>query len=477
MADKKAKAEEKKEEDKKEEEQNGKAKDKQSEVKKEDAKSTDVEMKDAEETAAAASDEKTKTPNGDAAKKEDDDNKDKNTKTPEEIAAITEKLGKRLHFFFSDANLRFDRFMRTNLAETKNRMTLETLLKFNSIRTITKDPEHLKSAVTEHCSDLLELHDDGKCIGRKNPFDFEKAKGGNIDLSLVITNVPVKDGRYEVPFPELYPLFEGYGTVAMVKYRFGKFASREEKRKSRGGRPTGEAFVEFSTTEELKKAAEELIRKDDESPKKTLYLKETELKIVTMRKWIEENEANKKATQNDDDDDGDKETKKRGRDDRDKDDDDEDVKVPEFKLDWKKGCVIRVKGLPEKCDREAILEMMKSYEEALDGMPYVDYSRGQKDGAIRFKEPKEETIKEICKKLKEGELKILDTKVEDSELLEGEEETKYWNEFIEFKNKQMKQRAIQDSQRRRRGGGGYRGRGGRGGRGGGGRGRNKRGRY
>jgi len=42
--------------------------------------------------------------------------------------------------------------------------------------------------------------------------------------------------------------------------------------------------------------------------------------------------------------------------------------------------------------------------------------------------------------LKDGELMILDTKVEEALILEGEVEKKYWEDFIEFKNKQIIQR-------------------------------------
>mmetsp|Transcript_14513 Transcript_14513/g.29698 ORF Transcript_14513/g.29698 Transcript_14513/m.29698 type:complete len:87 (-) Transcript_14513:144-404(-) len=57
-------------------------------------------------------------------------------------------------------------------------------------------------------------------------------------------------------------------------------------------------------------------------------------------------------------------------------------------------------------------------------------------------------LRSLSKKLKDGELMILDAKVEDASILEGEEEKKYWDDFIEFKSKQMVQRAEE----RKRGG-------------------------
>lgn len=52
-----------------------------------------------------------------------------------------------------------------------------------------------------------------------------------------------------------------------------------------------------------------------------------------------------------------------------------------------------------------------------------------------------ESVAEVAKKLKAGELKILDATVEDAGILEGEEEKKYWKKIVEFKNKQAIQSA------------------------------------
>ena len=71
---------------------------------------------------------------------------------------------------------------------------------------------------------------------------------------------------------------------------------------------------------------------------------------------------------------------------------------------------------------------------------YMDFSRGQKDGAIRFSEPAEEIAK-LCQQLNGGDLEVAGSKVESAAILEGEEETKYWTNFIDFKNKQLKERA------------------------------------
>ena len=131
----------------------------------------------------------------------------------------------------------------------------------------------------------------------------------------------------------------------------------------------------------------------------------------------------------------------------------EDAENPTFTIDWKPNCVIRMEGLPESCDREAILDTIAagleiSVNEVMTRKIYADYSRGQPAGAIRFPEfgP---FIAKIAASLKSGDLKIKDTKVEDARVLEGDEEKKYWDDFIAFKNKQIAHREEEKRARKK----------------------------
>ena len=63
--------------------------------------------------------------------------------------------------------------------------------------------------------------------------------------------------------------------------------------------------------------------------------------------------------------------------------------------------------------------------------PFQDFSRGQTHGAIRFSEPND-NIKALAEKMNNGEVEIAGGKLESAAVLEGEEETKYWQTFIEF---------------------------------------------
>jgi hypothetical protein len=121
----------------------------------------------------------------------------------------------------------------------------------------------------------------------------------------------------------------------------------------------------------------------------------------------------------------------------------EEEELPTFRIDWKPGCVIKVDGLSESCDREQMLEAIaKGLDKDVDAVKemkvYVDYSRGQTDGCIRFLEPDQVPL--IFDKLKSGDLEIAGAKVDKVELLEGEVEKQYWQDFMDFKTKQMRLR-------------------------------------
>lgn len=363
------------------------------------------------------------------------------SKSPPEAASddVTKAVAERLKFFFSDANVRADAFLRKELLHGSNpgHVDIETLLKFNSIKQHTTDPA-VVAAAAKTLSDQLVLAEDAKSIARVTPFTM-KMMDDNIPLSLYVTNVATTDDEKYAPttMKEVRALFEPYGEVTLVKLRFKR--NGEGKSVAAGG-----AFVEFATKEELAKAAEEtLTKKDGEvvEAKKKLTVGDNTVEVMTLKDWLDAKRNKRKS------DDG--ENKKRDREEKES----KEKAVEEFKIDWKPGCVIRIKGLAENCDREAILgAVMKglgiSEKELKDTGIYADFSRGQTEGAIRFNEPAD-SIATLATKLASGEVQVADAKVESAEIIEGDEETKYWADFIEFKNKQIKHRAEERVSRKR----------------------------
>lgn len=377
---------------------------------------------------------------------------------PEEMST-EQHVTERLKFFFSDANLRQDLFLRKLVMNTEGEnpgmVPIEVLLKFNSIKQYTTEPDVIAKAAKE-MKDTLTVDDKGTAIGRVAPFTKD-LMDGHIPKSLYIRNLPVKDdedpkkAQYAVSIDDVRKLFEKYGDVAIIKLKFGKSKKDqgddqlEGGGKSHGGKkkyPIGHVLVEFHDQESLDKAAEAALTYKDGAtvePKEKLTLGEKDLDVMLLKDYIEMRKKERNNSPN----------KKRERDDNSDDEDDKEVELPKFEFDWKPGCVIRIKGLSEQTDREAILDTVAkaleiSVEEVKAKHIYADFSRGQTGGAIRFNEP-DEKIAKICEGLTSGDFKIADYKIGSAEVLSGDDEKKYWEDFIAFKNKQIQHK--QDEKR------------------------------
>lgn len=405
---------------------------------------------------------------------------------------VVDDVAERLRFFFSDANVRQDFFIRKLLlndqGEYSHQVLVESLLRFNTIKQHTTD-EAVVIQAAKKLSDKLVVSDDEKAIGRVKPFTLE-LMDDNIPLTLYVNNLPmVEDGdkkKYTVGADDIRKLFEQYGRVVLLKLRFKRAEHSDhddddlEPQTNGGNRrpapkrrhPLGAALVEFEDAETFEKAAADVLTSKAEEivePKRKLMLGENQLEVCMLKDYIDARKKLKVPK-------ADGETKEAGAGNAKseaksgkKRELEEKLEGVEFKMDWKPGCVIRVKGLPLECDREAILEgvakaLDATVDEIIEKKIYVDYSRGQTDGAIRLPEPTDD-VKNLSEKLKEGTVEIAGVKVETAFVLEGEEESKYWTEFIDFKTKQMRHRIEEKASRggNQRGGGRGGGRGGRGG--------------
>ena len=349
---------------------------------------------------------------------------------------VVSGLVERLEFFFSDTNLRNDVWMQRELESNDNVLSLEKLLTFNTVKKISDDKDLLVEAVKK--VDWLKLSENGEAVGRVVPFDKEKAKNvDSVSLTLFLENIPkVKDEngdeKYALSVADIKKAISEVCKeevkVTLVRLRFtkGKVRSGETSGKLA---PLGSAFVEFETEEMQKKAL--VILSDNEA---SFKLGDNLITVMALRTFLDTKKASKRPLDN-------------GEDEEDQD------KEPAFDIKWQKECVIKIDGVPEGSDRESIRdglrEALKDIEVDADKDIYIDFSRGQTSGAIRFDEPNEKIIS-IVEKLVNGEIKF-DGPVESAKLLEAEEEEEYWNKFIAFKRNQLKQRKIENRSKFKKG--------------------------
>ena len=401
---------------------------------------------------------------------------------PRDAKAILEAVKERLSFFFSDANVRQDLFLRKyllvqqrqaddNSDKTKKKaaVPVDVLLRFNTIKQHTDSAAVVVQAAKELDS-ILTVHDgDGDdktvLIGRVDPFTEAKMKE-NIPNTLYLSNLPVEKNRYKHTTDDIRNLFgaDKAATIVLVKFQYAsnntagkqhdgddddplEWNSSSTPNNKKGGRTAvGACLVEFENLAALEAAAAHtLTSKDDgETLQPSHVLKLGEHHIVEVQLFQDYLKSRKQLQ------------KKRKKDDVQDDENPAEKGGNKFHIDWKPGCVIQITGIASGCDRETILsdvakELDMTREKLLeDKVVYADYSRGQTTGALRFQEPTD-AIAKLCDKLNSGETTIAGEKVEKAVVLAGDEEEKYWKDFIEFKNKQQHQRGNERNSKRKKG--------------------------
>jgi len=409
------------------------------------------------------------------------------------ISAVTE----RLQFFFSNANLRQDKWMRSQLQTSTNAsLPLDQLLKFNTLKSISTDKALLiKAAQSDALKELIKYNEESESISRVIPFDY-KTMGDGSSLSLYVKNVPLteppketegedktEDTKEEEPFrpryavtrDELSELFSPYGNIGIIQLKYARknnTSSSDEQLssytspsqrglKSGESYPLGAALIEFENEDGMIAACKDLLvaeggegdGEEKKEPNKILEIKGNKLVIEKMKPHRMFSDK-----------------KKRSRDDEEPEEEEEEVKFEPIKLEWSKGCVITLTGLSTTtCDRESIREAVSetlgvSTDVKTSGL-YVDYNRGATTGNLRLTEPKPTEMKELVDKLTDGTITIANEKVESAVILEGEKEEEYWKEFNIFLNNRKRMREeekrmnARNNKRQRFGGKGGRGKG------------------
>ena len=128
----------------------------------------------------------------------------------------------------------------------------------------------------------------------------------------------------------------------------------------------------------------------------------SQVKVVKMLDWLASQKKNKNGNKKAGDSKGDKKEKAPPA---------EEKPLEVVPIEWEKNTVLSFTAFPDGCDREMIQEAFA----AVDGVEpkddlYIDYSRGESDGAVRFKKPRAD-IEELAKKFADGELKVGGQKV------------------------------------------------------------------
>jgi len=152
-------------------------------------------------------------------------------------AEAANALAKLLAFYWSDANLRHDRFLQAEQAkDAEGFVALKVLLTFNKLKAITCDENHVAAALRSDAhglSELVILSGDGARVRRAYPV----ASDGDSEARTVLVD---GFGSAEPDIDAVLGLFEPFGAVLAVRKRRGGNVQREMPK-----RFLGSAFVEF----------------------------------------------------------------------------------------------------------------------------------------------------------------------------------------------------------------------------------------
>ncbi|GMI48680.1 hypothetical protein TrCOL_g12496 [Triparma columacea] len=367
-------------------------------------------------------------------------------------ADVTTKLAERITFFFSDANFSKDEFMLKEAANNDGYIEISSLLKFNSIKKLSTEMAKIADAAKTVPSVIVSK--DGEAIRRKDPLPD---KNDSVERTIFVGNIPVEDdktwgeaqekeavkegeeeekpkeGEEEKPKegeekpkeeekkatpPQLFAVtiddikstFSKFGEVALVRLRYKKAQPHLNLPKS----AMGSAFVEFGSAEAVAKAAENT---------EEIKVGSNVVEVKVMKDWLADNKKSKpKKTFKK------KEDTKKSNDEGTNDEPAaEEAPLVIEPLQWEKNCVIAFTRFPPEIQREDIKEAFSTIDGVNADDVYVDYSRGCKDGAVRFSKTFD-TITDVAAKFDKGEVKIKGEPVGSACVLLGEEEEKYWEE-------------------------------------------------
>ncbi|ORC89398.1 LA RNA binding protein [Trypanosoma theileri] len=150
---------------------------------------------------------------------------------------VQSKLQRQVEFYFSDVNIQKDVFLKAKMAENaEGFVTLDTLLTFNRVNSLTKDVKELAEALQS--SEALVLSEDSLMVRRKNPLPES--------IQTDHQTVYVKPVPPTASLEDLTNFFNKHGKVLAVWRRY--FPGKKDAAPEARTKPS--VFVVFSTKEE-----------------------------------------------------------------------------------------------------------------------------------------------------------------------------------------------------------------------------------
>ncbi|KAK8767441.1 hypothetical protein V5799_005771 [Amblyomma americanum] len=343
---------------------------------------------------------------------------------PADVSALDAKIIKQVEYYFGDFNLPRDKFLQGKVKEDDGWVTIQTLLTFNRLKSLTTEENVVAEALKKSANQLLEVSSDGKKI-RRSPAkplpDGDKERQKLDEVTVYAKGFP--------PTTTIDELLEFFG-------QFGQCINVFMRRFPGNRKFKGSVFATFTTKEE----AEGFVAKEE------LKFNELELKRSMKVDYVARKKEERQARLEE-------KAKKKAGNQGGGGDAAEEAEAEDVVL----GCLLRVTGLGNKTTRETLKQAVEPYA----ALAFVDYSRGNPDAILRFVE--EGSAQAVLAKLgAQGEGLKVDGCDVTATALEGDEELEYWKKLAAAKRDRKNrfkrgQRGNRGNQERGRGHGGKQG--------------------
>ena len=305
-----------------------------------------------------------------------------------EVSKLENDIIKQLEYYFGDSNMARDKFLMEQCAKDSGWVSLDTLLTFKRLKSLSEDKKVIADAIEKSDEGLVEISEDREKLRRHPerpmPEQNEETRKDIYSRTIYVKGFPPQDGT---SMNELIDFFSPYQKIQNIVMR--KYHDKPTKKYLF----KGSVFVTFQTKEQAKTFLE----------KEKLEYKET----VLIRKWQDDYFEEKKAEKN-----------KRN----DKKKDNANVNIDHLP----KGASFLIETIAKDITREEIKEAILKVDESIE-FAFIDYLKNDESGYIRL--VNENSGKNLMEKLEEGKLKVKESDVK-LRLLEGDEEVEYLKKVV-----------------------------------------------
>lgn len=279
------------------------------------------------------------------------------------------KVIRQIEYYFSDANLRRDKFLMGKIAEDEEGwVTISVLLTFKRLQQLSDDAKVIADAVEKSKVGLVQLSADREKL-RRHPENVLPEFNEDRRKEIQSRTAYAKGFPLTTEMTQLIEYFNDFDkvvNVAMRKY----YCQKEKKYLSKGS-----VFVAFATREQC----EEFVKK----PRVQFEDKDLIRLLQTDYFELKKQERQKK----------DKNKKKSSK-----------VEAPELDVVLPRGSVVHFAGVKDELlAREDIKSKISEIESSLE-IAFVNFNKGESEGFIRF--TKENDAKKIVDKLADSKVII-----------------------------------------------------------------------